>query len=48
MPDKNTENHLGMVGMRERAEMLGGKITVEGTQGSGTTIILEVPCQSEL
>ena len=44
--DLKTGNHLGMVGMRERAEMLGGRITVEGIKGSGTTIILEVPCLS--
>ena len=34
---------LGLVGMRERAEMLGGKLTVETAPGAGTTVMLEVP-----
>jgi signal transduction histidine kinase len=35
--------HLGMVGMRERAEMLGGTLLVESSPGSGTTVVVEVP-----
>jgi PAS domain S-box-containing protein len=38
---------LGMVGMQERATMLGGTLTVESVPGSGTTVFLEVPWQSE-
>jgi two-component system, sensor kinase len=38
---------LGVIGMKERADMLGGKITIESTPGQGTTILLEVPCQFE-
>ena len=34
---------LGMIGMRERAEMLGGRLLVESSPGSGTTIVVEVP-----
>ena len=34
---------LGLVGMRERAEMLGGKITIESSPGSGTTVFAEMP-----
>lgn len=30
--------HLGVVSMRERAEMLGGWFRIEGTPGSGTTV----------
>lgn len=37
------ENHLGLLGMRERAEMLGGTLCVESTGGRGTTILVEVP-----
>jgi signal transduction histidine kinase len=36
-------DRLGIVGMRERAEMLGGECTVERTTGSGTTVLVEVP-----
>jgi PAS domain S-box-containing protein len=35
--------HLGLFGIRERAEMLGGTLVLESRPGSGTTIILEVP-----
>ena len=34
---------LGMIGMRERAEMLGGRLLMESSPGSGTTIVVEVP-----
>jgi PAS domain S-box-containing protein len=34
---------LGLLGMRERAEMLGGTLVVESTIGTGTTIYVEVP-----
>ena len=39
----STGEHIGLVGMRERAEMLGGRLTIESSPGSGTSIILEVP-----
>jgi PAS domain S-box-containing protein len=35
--------HLGLFGIRERAEMLGGTLLLESSPGSGTTLILEVP-----
>jgi PAS domain S-box-containing protein len=38
-----TPDHLGLVGIRERAEMLGGSLTVESLPGFGTSIIVEVP-----
>jgi PAS domain S-box-containing protein len=41
--DVQTDEHVGLVGMRERAEMLGGSLTIESTPGRGTSIILEVP-----
>ena len=36
-------NRLGLLGIRERAEMLGGTLVVESTPGTGTTIFVEVP-----
>jgi signal transduction histidine kinase len=38
------EDHLGLFGMRERVEMLGGKLTLESSPGKGTTVKVEVPC----
>jgi len=37
------ESHLGLFGMRERIEMLGGKFTIESSPGRGTTVNVEVP-----
>jgi two-component system, NarL family, sensor histidine kinase DevS len=34
---------LGLHGMRERVGLLGGTLTVESSEGSGTTIAVEVP-----
>ena len=37
------ENRLGLFGMRERVEMLGGNLMIESSPGKGTTISVEVP-----
>lgn len=34
---------LGLYGMRERAELLNGSLTIESTPGQGTSIFIEVP-----
>ncbi|HEX5838859.1 MAG TPA: GAF domain-containing protein [Anaerolineales bacterium] len=36
-------SHLGLLGMEERTEMLGGTLTVESQPGKGTTLFVEVP-----
>ena len=36
-------NRLGLFGMRERVEMLGGNLLIESSPGRGTTISVEVP-----
>ncbi len=35
---------LGLIGMRERAEALGGTLIIESAPGEGTTIAVEVAC----
>ena len=37
------ESHLGLFGMRERVEMLGGNLIIESSPGEGTTVNAEVP-----
>lgn len=37
------EGRLGLFGMRERAEMLGGTLQVESIIGAGTTVFVEIP-----
>jgi len=34
---------LGLVGMQERAQMIGGRVTIESTPGEGTRIRIDVP-----
>jgi signal transduction histidine kinase len=36
---------LGLLGMRERVSLLGGRLTIESTPDAGTTCIAEVPLQ---
>jgi PAS domain S-box-containing protein len=36
---------LGLVGMKERAELVGGKIEIESSPNSGTTIYVRVPAR---
>jgi signal transduction histidine kinase len=42
-PGAVREEALGLVGMRERALLLGGRFEVESSPGSGTTLVAEVP-----
>jgi len=36
-------DHLGLLGMKERAEALGGTLVLESAPGAGTTVVVEVP-----
>ncbi|MBP1619864.1 MAG: Phytochrome, two-component sensor histidine kinase [Acidobacteria bacterium] len=38
-----TTERLGLIGMRERAEALGGQFVIESARGRGTTVTVEVP-----
>lgn len=35
--------HLGLYGIRERAELLGGKVMIESAPGHGTSLFIEIP-----
>jgi PAS domain S-box-containing protein len=37
---------LGLIGMRERVEMVGGSFAVESAPGEGTTIRAQIPCSN--
>jgi signal transduction histidine kinase len=41
------ERWLGLSGMRERAELLGGRLSIESAPGAGTTVFVEVPLRRE-
>ena len=52
--DREGLAHMGLIGMRERAALLGAALTIESTPGNGTTIRVKIhqereqPCLSEL
>jgi PAS domain S-box-containing protein len=37
------EQHLGLLGMRERARLLGGTCTIESIPGQGTAVLISIP-----
>jgi signal transduction histidine kinase len=39
-------DHLGLLGMRERANQLGGQMQIDSTKGVGTTLVVEVPIEN--
>ncbi len=41
--EEGNKLHFGMVGMRERAEGLGGKLKVASSRGHGTTVEIAIP-----
>ncbi len=40
--------HMGLLGMKQRAETLGGDIKLKTGGGTGTTIILSLPIQPQV
>lgn len=46
-PDKYVEGHVGLAIMRERAQRIGGQITLESRPGSGTCVTLRLPLVHE-
>jgi signal transduction histidine kinase len=40
---EKSPRRLGLIGMRERLEMVGGSVAIESTPGKGTTVRAEIP-----
>jgi signal transduction histidine kinase len=40
---KPNQRGLGLIAMRERAELLGGKLDIQSEEGEGTTLVLDIP-----
>jgi signal transduction histidine kinase len=38
--------HFGLVGMRERAEQIGGTLSIQSANGAGTEVVADVPINS--
>jgi signal transduction histidine kinase len=45
-PDEVPRGHLGLIGMRQRVDLVGGELRVESTTGSGSTIEAVVPLEA--
>jgi two-component system sensor histidine kinase DegS len=41
--DERKDESFGIIGMRERVELLGGKISINSKIGKGTTVLIKVP-----
>jgi len=41
--EANSGTSLGLVGMRERAALLGGRFEIDGVPGRGTTVVVQMP-----
>jgi signal transduction histidine kinase len=39
------EGHFGLIGMRERAERIGGGLSIDSGAGKGTDVILALPAR---
>lgn len=46
LDETNMGGHLGLLGMKERAEMLGGNLSITSKRRSGTSIVLAFPTKS--
>ncbi len=42
-PEQQPSEGIGLIGMRERVELLGGRLSLESSPGSGATVAAEVP-----
>jgi signal transduction histidine kinase len=40
--------HMGLLGMKQRAEMLGGDFKIRTGEGAGTTVTLNFPLQTKV
>jgi signal transduction histidine kinase len=46
MPATGSDAGLGLIGMKERVALVGGKFNVESQPGSGTTVVVRIPNSS--
>jgi len=44
---RDAREGLGILGMKERAALLGGKVSIESNPGRGTTVYVEIPASLE-
>jgi signal transduction histidine kinase len=44
-PERSARKTLGLLGMKERANMIGGNLEIDSRPGKGTTVVINVPLQ---
>jgi signal transduction histidine kinase len=44
---KEQSDGVGLTGMRERVEQMGGKLTLKSRRGKGTDIVVALPCKDQ-
>jgi signal transduction histidine kinase len=44
--ENGQDGHFGLIGMRERAEQIGGTLSIHSAEGSGTEVVADVPISS--
>ncbi|MFO7321525.1 MAG: histidine kinase [Chloroflexota bacterium] len=42
------EHNLGLQGIRERAQLFGGKLTIESAPGQGASLFIEIPLEADM
>lgn len=47
LPSPHEKESMGLLGMKERAELLGGKLSIDTQPGRGTKIVTEIPFDRE-
>jgi signal transduction histidine kinase len=45
---KDQNDGVGLTGMRERVEQMGGTLTLKSQRGKGTNIVVVLPCQEQV
>lgn len=45
--EKQREDSFGLIGMSERVELLGGKLTIHSQPNKGTTVLIHIPIKQE-
>ncbi|HEX6923345.1 MAG TPA: histidine kinase [Bacillales bacterium] len=46
-PNEERTDSFGMMGMRERVDLLEGEISIESTAGKGTAVMIQIPVQGQ-
>jgi signal transduction histidine kinase len=46
--DASHVRSIGLAGMRERAQLVGGGFSISGAPGAGTTVLVQIPAHREV